>query len=149
VQDNALATQAEAAEVSWSNTLLGAGALACCLPALFGCLGTFLPELLHSGTSWPLETSRDRFVVNVYTWSVVLAIMSPPATLVGLVLGIIAIKRAGRRTAFGKTLIGVLVASVLLSVAFAGHMIWAAKHAKWPQPRLTEGAPSCPTSGWS
>ena len=143
--DVAEARPVEQDEVSWSNTLLGMGALACCLPALFGCLGTFLPELVQPGNAWPLETSWDRFVVNVYTWSVVLAMMSPPATLVGLALGIIAIKRVGRRTAFGKTLTGVLVATVLLSVLFAGHMVWTVKNTTYPRPRMTQGTPSCPT----
>jgi hypothetical protein len=138
--------QAEAAEVSWTNTLLGYGALACCLPALFGCLGTFLPELAHPGGIMPLETPWDRLVVSVYTWSVVLAMISPPATVLGLAVGIIAVRRAGRKTVFGKTLTGVLVATVILSMIFVGHMIWTVQHAKYPRPRLAQETRSCPTS---
>jgi hypothetical protein len=66
---------AEPAEISWNNKLLGAGALAFCLPALFGCLGTLVPELLKPDNAWPLETRCDRLVVEVYTWSVMLAMM--------------------------------------------------------------------------
>jgi hypothetical protein len=93
----------------------------------------------------PLETSWDRLLVGVYTWSVVLAMMSPPATVVGLVLGVIAIRRAGRKTVFGKTLTWVLVATVLLSMAFVGHMIWTVKHTQYPQSRVAQETWSCPT----
>jgi hypothetical protein len=125
--------------ISWSTTLVGAGALVCCLPALFGSLGTFVPELLQPGNGWAMETPRQRLIVNIYTWSVMLAIVSPPATVVGLILGVVAIKRAGRKTVFGRAVGGILVAAVLLSLLFAGHMLWTVTHTKYPRASLADG----------
>jgi hypothetical protein len=134
-------------EVSRGNTVLGGVALLACLPAIFGCLGTFLPELLRQGDAWPVETPWDRLLVDLFTWSVVLAMMSPPATLIGLVLGVVAIRRAGRTTVFGRTLAWILAGAVMLSLAFAGQMIWTVKHTKYPRTRVTQSVASCRTRG--
>jgi hypothetical protein len=116
-------------EVSWSNTLLGAATLAACLPALFGCLGTFVPEILSPGPMMPMETASERLLVSIYTRSMPLAMMSLPATLVGLLLGLWTMRRAGPKTAFGKIIGSVLIVTILLSVAFAIKIVLILKSA--------------------
>ena len=110
-------------KISSTNTLLGSAALFMCLPGIFGCLGTLLPQLLKPETQSGLKTAWDQRVVDIYTWSIALAMLSPPTTLAGLALGVLAIKRAGRSTAFSRTITGVLVATILLFILLAVKMV--------------------------
>jgi hypothetical protein len=109
--------------ISPTNTLLGSAALFMCLPGIFGGLGTFLPQLFKPETHWALKTAWDQLVVDIYTWSIALAMLSPPTTLVGLALGVSAIRRAGRSTAFRRTMAGVLAATILLFIPLAVRIV--------------------------
>ena len=92
---------------------VGAVALLLLLPSILGGLGSLVPPIVRPDPGWPVETGFDRAFVAVYTWSVVLAMMSPPATVLGAVVGVWAVKRAGLRTVLGT--IGV---ATFLTAAF-------------------------------
>ena len=111
--------QAQDAAVSWTDTLTGAAALLGCLPAIFGGLGTFIPQALHPAGTWAVETTADQIMTRLYTWSVVLAFLSPPATLVGGAFGIWTIRRVGRKSTYGRVLGVIIGAAVALSLALA------------------------------
>lgn len=119
-------------KTSPTNTLLGSAALFMCLPGIFGGLGTFLPQLFKPETQWALKTAWDQFVVDIYTWSIALAMLSLPTTLAGLALGILAIRRAGRSTAFSRTIAGVLVATILLSISLAVQLLGTMHYSPHP-----------------
>jgi hypothetical protein len=104
--------------IKWVDVTIGAVALLLLLPSIFGGLGSLVPPIVRPGPGWPVETGFDRAFVAVYTWSVVLAMMSPPATVLGAVVGVWAVKRAGMRTAFGKTVLGTIGVATFLTAAF-------------------------------
>jgi hypothetical protein len=104
------------ASVTWGNIGLGGSALFLAMPAILGGLGSLIPPLIHPDGMLPMATSFDRAVVSIFTWSVVLAMLSPPATLFAVILGAWAAKRAGWKTAFSRTLLIFVVAATLCNV---------------------------------
>jgi hypothetical protein len=101
------------AQVRWTIVVLGGLALFACLPAMLGALGEVLIRVLWANdVKWPAETALGRAVVISWGWSLKLAMMSPPATVVGALIGAWAIKRAGWRTALGKAV------AIVLALAF-------------------------------
>jgi hypothetical protein len=110
--------------VSWRDTIMGGAALLGCLPVIFGGLGTLIPEILYPGGSWAVETTGDRVLTSIFTWSVILSLLSPPATICGVVVGVWTIRRVGRRTLYGRGITGVLVTALAFSVALAFQVVW-------------------------
>ena len=106
--------------VAWGNVVLGGIALVLALPAVFGGLGSLVPALVHPDGRMPMVTRLDRAVVSIFTWSVLLVLLSPPATLVSAILGAWAAKRVGWKTAFARTLLAVVGTAVLLTAASYG-----------------------------
>jgi hypothetical protein len=106
--------------VGWRNIALGSVAFFLAMPAVLGGLGSVIPALLHPDGRLPAVTRFDHAVISIFTWSVVLAWLSLPATILAVILGAWAAKRAGWKTAFSRTLLAVVVAAIVLSAASYG-----------------------------
>jgi hypothetical protein len=93
-------------------------ALFLCLPAILGTFGTILPLFLAQGDSWPTHTVWDRLLIEVYTWSIVVATTSPFSTLAAIPATLFAVKRAGLRSGLARLAYGALLVAVTSSVWF-------------------------------
>jgi hypothetical protein len=133
-----LATEQDEIPVAWVTVALGGVALLLSMPAVFGGLGSVVPALLHPDGRMPMATPLDRGVISIFTWSVVLVMLSPPATLVSAILGLWAAKRAGWKTAFARTLMGVLGAATILTAASYG-LAWMSVQR---HPEFRQGIPA-------
>lgn len=98
---------------------LGWLSVVCCTPAILGVLGSVAPLFTRH---WSLETPWDRALVGVFTWSTVVALLSPPATIIGFGVGVWAIRRAGWSARLSKAIAGSLGCAVLLTIGGAGLM---------------------------
>jgi hypothetical protein len=124
--------------VAWGNIGLGGIALVLALPAVFGGLGSLVPALLHPDGRMPMATGLDRAVVSIFTWSVLLVLLSPPATLVSAIVGVWAATRVGWKTAFARTLFAVVGAAIVLTAASYG-VTWLSMQR---HPEFRQGIPA-------
>jgi hypothetical protein len=113
-------------------TALGWGAGAACLPAILGVLGVAVPMLVNRGQMFPEETLWERTLVQLVTWSTVVAVLSPPATLLGLGLGIWFVARRGWRRRSSKVVAG--LAAAALSATAVGVVAWHSATHRRPNP---------------
>jgi hypothetical protein len=128
----------EARPVAWGNVALGGAALFLAMPAVLGGLGSLIPAAFHPDGRMPIATAFDQAVVSLFTWSVLLVLLSPPATVVAAILGLWAARRAGWKTAFSRTLLAVVGGAIVLTAASYG-LTWisAQRH-----PEFRHGIPA-------
>lgn len=119
------------------NTALAAAVTVLALPAILGGLGSVLPALLYPDGRMPMSTLFERAIVNVFTWSVLLVLVSPPATLLATCLGVGLARRVGWRGHLSRMVVGVLSLAILLSLATAW-LGWVAMEA---HPEFRNGIP--------
>lgn len=86
----------------------------------------------------------DRAFVDVFSWSSMVALLSPPATLLGIVVGVWAIRRAGWSTGFSKAITVILLSAVLLTIGGAVYFYVVLHHG--PDPAAEQSIESLPES---
>jgi hypothetical protein len=94
------------------NTALATASCMLALPAILGALGALLPGFLQPNGLLPMETAFDRGVIWVSSWGSIVAMVSPPATLVAMILAVWHASRVGwrdKRTVIVLGVVGVAV----------------------------------------
>lgn len=100
--------------------VLAWGAGAACLPAILGVLGVAVPMLLNRGPLFPENTLWEKALVQVVTWSTVVAVVSPPATLLGLGLGTWVILRSGWHSRSSRVVSALAAGAVVATAVGVG-----------------------------
>jgi ABC-type sugar transport system permease subunit len=131
---SAVSADGEATPILWRNVALGGAALLLAMPAVFGGLGSLIPAILHPDGKMPAVTDFDQAVIAVFTWSVLLVLISPPATLLAAIIGAWAAKRAGWKTAFSRTILVIVgVAFVLTAASYIRTWMSMQRHPEFRQ----------------
>lgn len=118
-QDAALAPGP--ARLRVSDIAIGTVAILLCLPAILGAVGSILPTIIKPANAWPVASFGERLFVEVFTWSVVLALASPYSTIAAVPFAVWTAKRTGLSSTFARIVCGLLVAAAAMCI---GTLIW-------------------------
>jgi hypothetical protein len=108
------------------------------LPAILGGVGSLLPAVIYPDGRMPMSTAVDRAFVYAFSWSALLALVSPPATLLAISLAIWLARSTGWRSPVTRVVAAIVFLAVALSIA-TGWLAWAAMEA---HPEFRQGIPN-------